>query len=325
MTMRGNLSLFDKFEKTKQALNASCDIVIELPLAYSMQRADIFSKNACLILSMANVDEIWIGSEQNDVSLYEDAYIKLEQNKNKIDELIKSGYSYKEATSSIINLDSNDQLGFSYYKAIKENNLNIKLKTIKRLNSNYLDKNPTSNNIASAMAIRNNLDLLSNYCPSYVNKNLIRDEKVIFDYLKYKILSSSPSYLKDIFFVDEGLENKLKEIISFDDLNSYVNHLTSKRYTSSRVLRMLYYVLFDIKKTDINKINNPNYIRVLGYNTKGKEYISSIKKDVNIITNIKEGINTVLDIEIKVTKIIDSIYNTNVFMLEQKGPVIFDK
>ena len=53
-------------------------------------------------------------------------------------------------------------------------------------------------------------------------------------------------------------------------------------------------------------------------------YLSKLKKNVNIYTNIKENINTSLDIEIKVTKIIDSIFDKNILFLEQKGPVTID-
>ena len=43
-TMRGDLSLFNKFDKTNQALNMGIDLIIELPLIYTIQRGDIFSK-----------------------------------------------------------------------------------------------------------------------------------------------------------------------------------------------------------------------------------------------------------------------------------------
>ena len=52
LCMRGDLSIFDKFKKTKQALNLGYDIIIELPLALSMQRADIFSNNAVKLLNL---------------------------------------------------------------------------------------------------------------------------------------------------------------------------------------------------------------------------------------------------------------------------------
>ena len=85
--------------------------------------------------------------------------------------------------------------------------------------------------------------------------------------------------------------------------------------------RMLMYILFNIKKDEMNKISPPNYLRVLGYSNKGKEYLNQIKKDVPIYTNIKEGINNVLDIELKISKILDSIYHLDLLKKEQKGPL----
>ena len=83
LTMRGDLSIYNKFIKAKEALQAGIDIVIELPLAYSMQRADIFASNAVSILNLARVNEIIIGSENNDISLYESIYKNNIENRNK--------------------------------------------------------------------------------------------------------------------------------------------------------------------------------------------------------------------------------------------------
>ena len=81
-------------------------------------------------------------------------------------------------------------------------------------------------------------------------------------------------------------------------------------------------ILFNIKKSDVDIIDkNISFIRVLGYSTKGKEYLNSIKHDIKKFTNIKEGINDILDIEIKISKILDIIYNLNLLALEQKGPI----
>lgn len=322
MTMRGDLSLFDKFEKTNQALNNDIDIIIELPLALSMQRADIFAQNAVKLLNLANVDEIWIGSETNNIKLYDECYKKFNDEQINTDD----GKSYKEATNDIFSLRSNDLLGYSYFKTIKDNNYNITLNTIERKSSNYLDQTPTDQNITSALSIRNNINIIEQYTPSYVYscKDKIINENKLFDYLKYKILSTSTLELKKIFFVDEGLENKLHEIKDFYNLNSFIKHLTSKRYTSTRIKRMLMYILFNITKEDINKCNNEkiDFIRVLGFNKKGKDYLSKIKKDLKIYTNIKEGISNILDIELKVSKILDIIYNTNLLSNEQKAPII---
>lgn len=318
-TMRGDLSLFDKFTKTRQALDANIDLIIELPLVYSIERADIFSSNAVKILNMLNVDEIWIGSELNDISIYNEYYLKENDINNKDD------YSNSYKNKSNIDLLPNDLLGYFYFKAIKQNNFNIELKTIKRINSNYLDIKPNDEHITSALSIRNDLSLLDKYCPNFVSKDKsnILDENELFKYLKYKILSSKKSELKEVFFVDEGLENKLDTIKDFIDYNSFIDSLVSKRYTKTRIKRMLIYILLNIKKNDINKIyeNEIDFIRVLGYNEKGKNYLNKIKKELNIFTNIKHNINLALDIELNASLILDSIYNINLFKLEQSSPI----
>ena len=324
-TMRGDLSLFDKFTKAKQAINNGIDLILELPLVYAIQRADLFAYHSVAFLSLLKVDEIWIGSEQNNELIYEEYYKKYNDNIAIINKNMQNGYSYKEATASFLDLESNDLLGFSYYKAIKDNNYNIKLKTIKRINSNYLDINPSNDKIASALAIRNDINRIYDYCPSYVYNdfNKIIDENKIFNLLKYKILSSSIHELNELFFVDEGLENKLIEIINYNNLNDFILALVSKRYTKTRIKRMLVYILLNIKKQDINEIfnNKINFIRVLGFNEIGRKYLSNFKKDLTVYTNIKEGLNKALDIEFKASRLLDSIYNLKLIENEQRGPI----
>ena len=153
--------------------------------------------------------------------------------------------------------------------------------------------------------------------------NKILDEKLLFNYLKYKILNDNKNELKSIFFVDEGLENKLYEIKNYNSYDEFINSLVSKRYTKTRIKRMLTYILFNIKKDEINKIynNDINFVRILGFNNNGKEYINKIKKDINIYTNIKENINEIFDIELKISKILDFIFNLDLIKKEQKGPM----
>lgn len=319
-TMRGDLSIFDKFTKTKQALDLGYDLVIELPFVYSLERADIFSLNTVSFLNLCKINEIIIGSEENNINLYEKYY--KEFNKESLNN--EDGKSMKQASVSLLPFKSNDILGFFYYKAIKDNNYDIELKTIKRIGNDYLDKD-LNESYSSASSIRLNLDQIDKYVPDFVSidKNEILDENSLYNYLKYQILNLSLDELKNIFMVDEGLENKLKSIYKYNNLNDYISSLVSKRYTETRIKRMLAYILFNIKKNDINEIynNKIDFIRVLGYSDKGKKYLNEIKKDVNIYTNIKEGINKALDIELKISKILDSIYNLDLLKLEQGAPI----
>lgn len=322
-TMRADISLFDKFTKTEQAIQAGIDLVIELPFVYTVHNSDIFARNAVYLLSLANVNEIWIGSENNNPSLFEDAYNKFndEKNQNKIKELLKEGLSYKAATSQIIDLPSNDLLGYSYFKAIKELNLNIPLKTIKRVGTNYYDETP--NVYASAYAIRKDKSLSKTYCPSFVNLDNFMNYNLLFPYLKFQIQCKNINELKNIFLVEEGIENKLKEIENYDNIDDFIDNLTSKRYTKSRIQRILSYVLFNITKNDMTEIINslPNYIRVLGFNDIGKNYLKQIKKETLIYTNIKNNLHSSLDIELKITTILDSIYNKKIKIQEQGKPI----
>lgn len=324
-TMRGDLSLFSKFAKTKQALEAGIDIVIELPFVYAVQNSDVFAQRSVSLLNLIGVSELWIGSEHNDASLYSIYYQKWndEENQKTIKSLLAKGKSYKEATASIIDLPSNDLLGYSYYKAIQENNFPILIKTIQRIGS-FNSKIPEG--FASAYAIRQNLKLMDAYCPAYVSDCLPRDENQLFPYLKYSILNSSKEELKEIFFVEEGLENKLEEISNYSSLKEFIDHLATKRYTKSRIQRMLLYLLFQVKKSFMEEIkkSSPDYVRILGYSPVGLSYLNGRKKQVQIYTNLKNGIHPVLDLELKITKILDFIYQTKEFKQEQSKPITLE-
>lgn len=305
-SMRGDLSILNKFDKTDIALKMGVDIVIELPFVLSLERSDIFASNSVKLLNLIGVDKIIIGSEEDNIYLYEEYYPKYDFNTK-------------------IPFMANDNLGFFYYKAIRDNNYNIELETIKRVISDFNEIKPKSSNITSASAIRNDLSLFNSYTPLYVSnmKDRLLNEDLLFNYLKYKILVTNINDLGNIFLVDEGLEYKLKDIYKFNNIDDFIIHLMEKRYKKARIKRMLLYVLFNISKDKINNIykEDINYIRILGFNDLGREYLNKIKKSINIITNVKEGINDILDIEFMVSKVLDSIYNINLIEQEQKGPI----
>lgn len=322
-TMRGELSLFDKFTKTHQALKAGIDLVIELAFIKTVQNGSFFAEAAVLELAKAGVTEIWVGSEKNDPTIYEQLLKSWQEpeNQQKIQDLLQQGYSYKSASASVLNLDPNDLLGFFYYQAIVKHHLSITLKTIKRVGSGYHDLKVDT--FASSKAIRADLSLMDSCCPEFVEKENMRQMEQLFPLLKYEILNHSKEELSKISFVEEGIENVLKDVYLYSDFSNFSNALVSKRYTQSRIMRMLCSILFNIKKDDViqTRKESPSYIRVLGYNSVGQQYLNQIKKIVSIKTNLKEGIDLETDINLKVTKILDSIYQSNLFALEQKGPI----
>lgn len=293
-TQRGELSILSKWEKAALALNHGIDIVIELPLPFSIMSSDYFSYASIATLNKLNVDTIIFGSETENIKDLEKMANKLINEDNELfKKNLKLGFDTKKIINKLLNKEHilpNDTLAISYIKTIKENNFNIDYKTYKRDND-YLK---------SASNIRNNLnnDSLKDLVPSDT-KNILKDKKQVnyFNYLKYKILSEKEK-IKDYLLVDEGIENKiLKEIDKADSLDDLIEKLISKRYSKNKIKRTLLCILLSIKKED--KVL-PNYIRVLGFNKKGQKYLKSLK-DVNIITNIKN--NKDFELEISTDKL----------------------
>lgn len=332
-TMRGDLSIFNKFTKTKEALENQIDIVCELPSIFTVNNSNIFAKASLSILNKMGVNELIIGSEENDSSIYEEYYNLLKT--NEFNETLKnelaSGISYKLASINsfkkynLKSLEANDILGLAYYQEIKDNNYPIILKTIKRIGDSYNNKTITDSEYTSAKAIRFNLESINTYCPKFVKDDYNEwgalDSELLFKYLKYQILSNDN--LDSINFSFEGLDNNIKKnIITSNSLNDLIESMTSKRYTSSRIKRYCFYLLFQIKKESVERcINSLDFVRVLGYSEKGLEYLGTIKKETKIYTNIKNGLNEILDIELKISKILDLVYDTNLMKLEQSKPI----
>ena len=324
-SMRGDISVLSKYDKTKVAIKEGIDLVLEYPYLYATQNADIFAYSAITILNLAKVDTIVAGSEANDLSLIEQV-AKIEKEKvfqSKIKEYLDNGSSYRQAFSLALRelyqleLKENDLLNLKYYEAIEKINKNIKLILIKREGSNYLDDN-ISGKYPSAKALRSAKEIKW-YVPTIVNN--IYKEKGFYDInkfndiLKYNIITKD---LSNIFEAKEGIENLFKP--DFKDITTLALDLTNKRYKYARIMRFISYILTDYQK-DI-KLDDINYIRILGFNENGKKYVNKIKKEINVISNLKEGINQILDFEMKLAKLFSVVFNEDFVKQEQMLPYI---
>lgn len=317
---RGEISILNKWDKTYIALYNNVDLVVELPFVFSSQSADIFSCGALKILSCLGINKLVFGSECNDIKVLKDI-ANIQLNNDEFDKKVKyyldKGNNYPTSLSNstrdfnlgVIN-SPNDLLGISYIKEIIRNNYNIEPICIKRTNSYHsLD---TNSNIISASGIRNliknNTDI-SNYVPSFVVSNVYKNID-IFKYLKYKILCSNDLSIYQT--VDEGLGFRIKKYIyksnSLDDL---VNFVKTKRYTYNKINRMFIHILTSLTKDEAKL--DIDYIRVLGFNDKGKKYLKDIKNNtgIDVYTNYKKIKSELFDIELRVTGIYSLIVSDN--------------
>lgn len=318
-TMRGELSVHDPFTKTKYALSEA-DLVVALPASLAVNSADIFAYNAVRELNKLKVSELYIGSESDNPAIFEEIETIFIKNEAKIKEALKKGHSYKKALADICDISPNDLLGYSYYKAIKKLKANIKIKTIKRIGDSHGTKEAQDQKFTSSSALRVNPHLMANYTPNFVSNDILNFES-LFPYLKYKLLISSSQELAEYQFLTEGIGSYLKKQVRFaNSFKELLELCKSKRYTSSRIRRSLFYVLFQIKNTNYEY----PYTRILGINNKGKSYLNKIKKEIMILTNNKPGLNFHLDCELIIAETLDLIFNQKNFQKEICKPIVIE-
>ena len=323
-TERGDIAIIDKWKRTEIALEYGVDLVIELPYPFATQSADYFSYGGITLLENLKVDKVIFGSESDNI---DDLRIIAETqlNNDEFDKLVKiyskMGKNYPTAISqAIYDLTEkkvetpNDLLGVSYIKAILKNNYNIKPETIKRIN-NYHEQD-LSNEISSATAIRNALKENKSIKEQVPEKvlNYLNDLHFIEDYfpiIKYKLITEND--LSKYQTVDEGIDQLLKKAaLKANNYEELINLVKSKRYTYNKITRMLLHILCNFTKEKAKKYDKINYIRILGLNTKGRKYLNTIKKDIElpIISKILREKDEMLEYEIETTKIYD-LYTNN--------------
>lgn len=333
-TQRGDISILNKWHKAQISLNNNIDLIIELPFAYATQSADIFAKGALFILNKLKINTLIFGSESNDINKLKEI-AKTQVNNDKYDVLVKNyldkGYNYPTALSKALKKElgytlkePNDLLAISYIKEIIRNKYQIDVVSIKRTN-NYHDRT-INGNLVNASLLRemyNNNKNISQYIPKSTTQYLSNlNINMFYPYLLYKIITTNDLSIYQT--VDEGIENRIKKQISNSKTwPELVNNIKTKRYTYNKINRMLIHILTSFTKQEANSITI-DYIRVLGFNQKGKKHLNNLKKeiDIPIITHYKPNKSLLLDIELRATKIYDLVSKDNLTEKEFKNPPI---
>ena len=323
---RGDASIVDKWSKARMAISNGIDLVIELPTIYSISSAENFADGAIKILNSLNiVDYLSFGSESGDISVLDDIAEVLSKEpreyKTLLSHELSKGVSFPKAREKallmylgdvrrFVNVLSspNNILGIEYLKSLKRQHSLIHPITLKRKNVGYNDNFlPANSRFASASAIRNycmssditelqrvmpenSYDILED-CIKKGNfvKNLSAFDKEII----YTLRKMSTSEIANLPDVSEGLEFALKN--AANSCNSVIELLTlvdTKRYTKTRIQRILLYAILGITKKDmqLSKTVIP-YVRVLGFNSSGRELLGEISKrnpKLELVTSVKK-------------------------------------
>lgn len=211
----------------------------------------------------------------------------------------------------------NNILGIEYIKAVKKLGLSIRPLTIKRIEAGYHDTTLATNdeipqNIASATAIRNGITQHINNLSDYMPKSITNafDELIgkttpilsdhfsaILNYkiseIMYRCHNNKAEFCKELcryIDVTKDLANRLFALHSDGmTFTEYAEGLKNKQYTLTRINRMLMHIILELTVDLKDKYETENipYIRVLGMDNKGREYLNSIKKHIDIPMVIK--------------------------------------
>lgn len=264
-----------------------------------------------------------------------------------------NGIDLSEERLNDILSSSNNILGIEYIKQLISLKSDIKPFTIGRIHSEY-NSEEISGNINSATAVRKKLYEI---IPSKENNSSDIDELIksiqtstditnsipestlnmITSNIEKGFLPMYPEYffetlistiirdkknLESYFDISEGIENKIfKAALVAKNYDELLNLVKSKRYTMTRIKRCLNNILLGITKDDMELakgINTIPYVRILAFNSKGREIIREIKKssEIKIINKFSEvehfmddkSFKFLIENDIKCTDIYNTIY-----------------
>lgn len=317
-TQRGEIAITDKFTRAEAAVR-HVDLVVELPLYNAVSFADDFALGGVHIAKLLGSTNIVFGSESGDIEDLKHVYRKLKETdiQDRMNALMKEGFSYPRAVNESIGGNvfkgANNTLGLSYIRAIDTLGARIEPLTIPRLGNRFNDEALSESRFSSATSLRralneNRLEEAVRYMPELLARNImagtVLSNENIFDTLKIIISRCSHSELRNIYMMTEGLEYRIKDRIrQHDSYDSFINSVKTKRYTRTRLNRLMISILLNITEDRMRAYTLPDTIRVLAMNETGQKYLKQLPRDLEVITNVNSKNRNSIQAEIAATDI----------------------
>lgn len=312
---RGEPALVDKWARTRMALKAGIDLVLELPVVFACSSAEFFAYGAVRTLYHTGiVDYLSFGTEQGEIGslwriasvLYDEPAVYRETLKKALNEGCSFPVAREKALAACLRelpenilSQSNNILAIEYLKALKSLRSNIQPVTVKREGSLYHNTEMTSS-FSSATAIRKffqgggQMDdqLLSSNLPPFtldiLNECISAGRGPVFSenyssIILHRLRTMTAEKLKKSPDVNEGLENRLiSAAMQSGSLKDLIELAATSRYPYARIKRIVTGLLWGISKKHLSGfVNDINcgYLRVLGFNSRGRELLHRMRKE----------------------------------------------
>lgn len=293
---RGEPAILNKGLRTEIALRCGLDLVVELPVCWSVTSAELFAKAAVFLLHACGCVELMsFGSECGDLERMQLLAAELKQDvfDRKLKKMMVNGVSYARAAGAAVKalygdeqaellLSPNNVLAVEYLKALDYFGSAIKPVTVRRdtaaggeaYTSSDVRKKIFEGKLAciEEMLPRESFQLISRAvaegsCPVRL------PEVSLLSYLR----RLTPELLRCYTASDEGLHFRVFHCIQkTNTLQELYHTIKCKRYPLARIRRILLSAYLDLNLAEMPEM--PPYIRILGFSRKGEEILRMMKK-----------------------------------------------
>ncbi len=305
-TQRGEPAILDKYERTRQALSGGVDLVLLLPVTHATATAELFALGGVYIAdAIGCCDTLFFGSECGDIDKIEElcdiiesiefktwliGYLSSNETLARARELAVTNMRGKEFAELL--RAPNNILAIEYIRAIRNLKSGIKPMTVMRSAVAH-DSDAPGENCASSSFIRSMVESgleYGKFLPENsfkIMKNAIREHKAPVTFksfekiILYRLRTMSKNDYRSLPDISEGIENRVKNAVkTVCSLEELFDKIKTKRYTTARLRRLILHALLTLRESDCK--NLPKYIRVLGFNERGRDILRKMRETAKI-------------------------------------------
>ena len=318
---RGEPAIFDKYLRTKTALLAGADLVLEIPAAFSTASAHEFAAYGVALLSAIGVDAVVFGSECGQIELLKQAAYALNHESAEFQERLrkglKAGLTYPQARAKALEMEDtgasvlsspNNILGIEYLRAAEDLHSPMEFYTISRKGSGYHEDTLADANFPSASAIRgiirnslskdkDLLDILASHLPAVTHPAYTGAVPVFVDDFS-ELLNAAVLQMQATFSIADlspELAARLAKPPYFPlSFEERIQALKTRQLTYTRVSRALLHLVLGMREEDISRWKEEGYAlyaRILGFRRQSSPLLSCLhkKSSIPLITKMADA------------------------------------
>ena len=297
---RGEAAMLSKFSRAEAACRCGADLVVELPIPWSLSSAEGFADGAVSLLSAFHPDFISFGSETGKLQeLEEIAELLLHEaledrvrHRMKEDPRIGYAAARQKAAEEFLGRplpvlsQANNILAIEYLKSIKRRKL--KMQPLSVLRQGAWHDAPGKHSILSAADIRSRLrsgESVDGAVPDGTSEVLLREKRRgrlntdpnLYD----RLLMSRLRMLTEEDFLElpdasNGMGERLFSALQKGrSVEETIKIAAAKQFTTSRLRRACVCAALGIRKRD--SFGMPQYARILAFSGKGQSLLHNLR------------------------------------------------